>query len=160
MTSIAVNGASISGVSNTKTVIDTGTTLFLLPRGIYNSFRQAFQNAGGCSLPGMGCDGATENTIWDTSVCWYFNQQTLSRFPTIRLGFQGMSLDFTPDRYFLDVIGDRGPCKVLGLDATDSDRPIVGASFLQYYNVIFDRQNSRIGFARVSSGCNASTLFK
>eukprot|EP01122_Echinamoeba_exundans_P018062 TRINITY_DN9978_c0_g1_i1.p1 TRINITY_DN9978_c0_g1~~TRINITY_DN9978_c0_g1_i1.p1 ORF type:complete len:480 (+),score=61.67 TRINITY_DN9978_c0_g1_i1:32-1471(+) len=165
--SVSVAGTAVSGIpNNAKVMVDTGTTLFLLPRSQYASFKSTYLSKADCNLPGMGCDGAKENSIWDTSVCWYLNAQTLARYPTVTLTFpavagqgQPVTLTLSPSHYFLLVDGDKGPCRVMGIDEGDITNPIIGATILQNYNVIFDRANRRVGFAPVSTACNLDIAF-
>lgn len=165
LSSVTVGSNAVTGISaGTKTIVDTGTTLWLLPNSHYSSFKSAYLKGANCNLPGMGCDGVKENSIWDTTICWYLTDQQLSRYPTIVMTFPAVSgqsnpltLTLTPDSYFLLVQGDRGNCRVLGIDQTDGANPVLGASVLQNFNVIFDRANTRIGFAPVSASCNLST---
>jgi hypothetical protein len=160
--SVSVAGTAVTGIpTNSKTMVDTGTTLFLLPRSQYASFKSTYLSKADCALPGMGCDGTKENSIWDTSICWYLNAQTLARYPTITITLpavagqsQPVTLTLQPSHYFLLVDGDKGACRVMGIDESDINNPILGASILQNFNVIFDRANRRLGFAPVSTACN------
>ena len=78
--------------------------------------------------------------------------KSINRYwPSIIIDFNGYNHILKPENYFI-TFNHEGKVKAcIGFDMTDKNYNILGTSFLNGYNVIFDNENKKIGF--VESKC-------
>jgi hypothetical protein len=101
------------------------------------------------------CDVPAGQT-WFDNVCLDFTQEQIDMFPNITMSVQGIELTMTPRNYILLNYGVnyKPGQSCLGIDNTGTGGLfIVGDTLLENYYVVFDQQNTRIGWAPVSSQC-------
>eukprot|EP00607_Mallomonas_marina_P000003 CAMPEP_0182438634 /NCGR_PEP_ID=MMETSP1167-20130531/85907_1 /TAXON_ID=2988 /ORGANISM="Mallomonas Sp, Strain CCMP3275" /LENGTH=662 /DNA_ID=CAMNT_0024632083 /DNA_START=647 /DNA_END=2636 /DNA_ORIENTATION=- len=120
-------------------IVDSGTTDTYLPRAIKEKFEKLFKSMS---------DGVflSSNPLTITS-----HQYT--RLPTVVFVFKNLEgqhfeLDLPP----VDYLEDQGGYKYqFRLFVTESAGAVLGANFMNDLNIVFDQENSRIGF--VPSSC-------
>ncbi|KAI8337919.1 aspartic peptidase domain-containing protein [Chlamydoabsidia padenii] len=128
---IEIDGQTIQSMDNTQAIIDTGTTLTVLPPALARAFHQAIPGAQYSQRYGwrVPCDAAAHTTI------------------TFKLGGQDFPVpivDMIRERSFPD---DPSLC-FSGVAETYSDLVIMGDTFLRNYYSVYDyRGNARIGLA-------------
>ena len=88
-------------------------------------------------------------TLFDQQ-CYNLTSKDISQFPTISIILQGenqqnLTLIYTPQQYLIHLFYCSSGVG-LAVDQED-DFTILGASVLQRYHTVYDRANSRIGFA-------------
>lgn len=146
------------------TIVDSGSTLILLPNEIYTAWKLAMQ-VDRCHLEGM----CGENTVFSRTTCWLFDQNTVSKFPTMHFTFprynnseDSIILSLTPDMYFLNLLSTRGSrCRYLGISESDQPMIILGDTLLQNYHTVYDRDQQRVGFSIVNrETCNLSIDYR
>lgn len=107
-------------------IVDTGTSLISVPRGIYAQVLRAISDGLNCN--DVDCEG-----------------ESLSAFPALRFGME-------PDNVFLLQPDDYvmcygwGQCRIQ-FQVTDDEWWILGDVFIKTYYTLFDAQNMRVGFA-------------
>jgi len=121
---IQVGGKSVGACSNCGMVVDTGTSILTGPTAKIGPLLAAIGNVTDCSV--------------------------VSSLPVITFVFNGKSFDLDPSFYVLSAPDDSGNivCQ-LGIQGLDAglDLWILGDPFLRKYYSVFDRKNSRVGFA-------------
>jgi len=122
---LKVNGQSLGVCQSCALVVDTGTSILTLP------------NASATPLI---------NAIGPVNA----NCSNVKQLPTIQYTIGGKDFDLGPDFYVLVAPDDSGEmtCQ-LGIQAMDPGLGlwILGDPFLRKYYTVFDRDNSRVGFA-------------
>jgi len=132
-----------------QTIVDSGTTLLLLPQKIYSALKAGFLSVD-CSAIGI-CQHAIGNSIFDS--CFSYEdiaRQTdnLALYPNISFKFPGVQVDLTPWEYLrLDI---PGLCVSLGIESIDSPLTVLGDTFMRNRATVFDRANKRVGFTNAS----------
>jgi hypothetical protein len=134
VTSITFGSTTLSGAANA--IVDTGTTLIIIPTSAYNAF---------LSASGGKTDATTGLSSWTTA-------------PTSNFAFNigGVSRTLTPSQFLIPQaqfadFGLTGPKSFGwiadgGSDAADINF-IIGQKFLENYYSVFDTTNNRVGFA-------------
>jgi hypothetical protein len=145
--------------SKVTTIVDSGTTHVLIPPGAFDHLSNALilyltKSLGKC--PKNVCTD-WEHSILNTAVCtpaldtkgWPSIGLTMQRkFPVDDDTKEYFTLTMRPNEYFV-VGGYQGgaACYSFGLSKGPANRLILGDTFMTSYYSIFDRQNSRMGFA-------------
>jgi len=155
--SVALEGQNAISINPTVynsgsigTIVDSGTTLIILSDTAYDAVTQAFATwcdanptVGGCSSFG------TANPL--TGYC--YTNINPSDYPTITFLFNSAApytyAVLSPEYYFV-------PCgstsMTIGIvNGISSGNAILGNAFMGGFEVLFDVDNSRVGFANVSS---------
>lgn len=144
MTDVSVNSGSIGHVSYGTVLVDSGTSLFILPTlpyaalvtsllsnpNIATYFSAGFFDNGGCiTLP-----------------------DPIPAFPTMELTLDGARLVMPAIQSYLikqyDSDGTLFYCSGIYDGGLTNDVTVLGYSILNNYVTIFDRANSRVGFAQ------------
>ncbi|KAH3757339.1 pepsin A precursor [Pelomyxa schiedti] len=145
-------------------IVDSGTSLILLATALYNSVVQTLQsNYCSSTFSLTGVCGKTN--IFDPDACWYFSDRTLDEYPNFVFYMPDasdpdaeISLVLQPDIYFVSTRDNRGtPCWYFGIHSSGSNTTVLGDVFLSPFTTLFDRANSRIGFASVAN-CDYSLV--
>eukprot|EP01111_Echinosteliopsis_oligospora_P016878 TRINITY_DN7149_c0_g1_i1.p1 TRINITY_DN7149_c0_g1~~TRINITY_DN7149_c0_g1_i1.p1 ORF type:complete len:430 (+),score=98.95 TRINITY_DN7149_c0_g1_i1:145-1434(+) len=145
-----------SSYDSRYTIVDSGTPLVTLPTIAYSALRELFvSNCSQNPLVGIctGIDNST-STLFD-SFCFSLTASEISMFPPLKFVIQGedknsVYLEYPPSAYLKEQYFC--PPGQVGLGVTyDPKFSIIGAEMMQLYYTIFDRTNSRIGFAEVNN---------
>jgi hypothetical protein len=153
LTSITVNGTTVPIASSTYTdsVVDTGTSVFLLGTTAYDSLTTAiakstqFQSmVGQASWFAEGCSQQTAFSATKAGLD--------AALPALTLTFgSGATVQALPTESYLVSVTSNVWCPALGSQAQSEDgfpfASVMGAAVLRSSVVIFDRAKKRIGFA-------------
>lgn len=137
--SMKLGGSAVSGASNAKATVDTGTSLLAGPTATIKAIADMI--------------GAQSSYF---SLNEYFlDCSQLSSLPTLSITIGGKDFDLTPSQYVLQVSGE---C-LLGMTGIDVPAPrgpqfILGDVFIRQYFTVFDLDNARVGFAPVKPKFN------
>jgi len=151
MTDFAVGSTSLGYGADTYNggtlgaIVDSGTTLLLIPPNAYTSFENTL--LGMC--PGLHgiCDVSAGNRLFD-GVCYSFTNAQLDAYPTVTVFINGIPFVIQPDAYLYTFNSYRCLGVANGINGFGS---ILGDVFMQNWHVAFDRTSSRIGFAPLST---------
>jgi hypothetical protein len=139
-----VNGRALgySAPEYADAIVDSGTTLLLLPQNPYNTLVQRIVAM--CStvkLPGV-CDAVPGHSIFD-GYCYPMTTAQIKSFPVIEAIIPGWgNLPINPDSY---LISNQGTfCWGIG---NAGQGTILGDVAVQNQNIIYDMGNNRIGWA-------------
>jgi hypothetical protein len=131
-------------VIQNNTIVDSGTTLLLVPQVVLDQLRDTFQRVYP-RLPGIG----GSQTIFN-GYC-LLGEDIIKDYPDIHFDFPGAGrVTLKPEHYFLSLATPSKQAeKCLGIGVGSYSGIILGDIFMQAFNVIFDRQNKQMGFAPV-----------
>jgi len=137
VTDFSVGGKSLSSgsefnVVGSPTIVDSGTSLLLIPNSVYQSL---------VAIPSIAA------LVNYTKYCSSYDQSTL---PTITITLAGTSPLKIPPSAYVATAGT-GACFKIQSIGSNSFGPILGDVFMQNYNIFFDLQNNRVGFADPST---------
>lgn len=79
-------------------------------------------------------------------------------WPTIILGFQKYNHTLSPENYFVAYSSEGKIKACIGLEKTNKDFNILGTTFLNGYNIIFDNENKKIGFIETNCQFNENNI--
>jgi len=160
MTDLLVGNTSIGVASyvynQNLTIVDSGTTLLFIATGAYNALVAYFVKNVCPTLPSdlrALCTPDQNGTSLFTS-CYTLPSSQINLFPTISIVLdEAGPLRLDPQYYFLRI--PDGYC--FAIQPIQSVGAILGDVFMQAFNVEFDRENRRVGFAYVQN-CTGEPL--
>jgi len=124
-------------------IVDSGTTDTYLPRKMAGQFKKAWKDIVGKDY------GNTKMT---------FSDEDFAKLPIVSFTFKDVegnkrTIDVRPDAYMERANASRSAKSyVPRIYVNEGQGAVLGANFMQDYNVLFDQDNKRVGFAR--SRCN------
>jgi hypothetical protein len=141
--SSSIGGAIYKCNTGKGTIVDSGTTDTYLPQSLHQNFVSLFKKLTGIQ--------------YKTEIIT-LSQEQYKILPTIIYRLEGFDADSTvnivvrPDSYMEKHANNRYVPRVY---LTESTGAVLGANFMNEYDIIFDVDNSKIGFAQ--SHCLYST---
>jgi hypothetical protein len=149
MPSISINGMNMDTTNFGDVIVDSGSTGMLVPNDLYNQMLSAFTSTCGTS-DSVFC--GSESLLNATGGnCLQLDISQTTNLPSIDFTFQGTDSPFTVSieaKDYLTVSTRDGTlCASLGIYTTDSGI-LLGDTFMKAFYTVFDRENSRIGFAQ------------
>jgi hypothetical protein len=142
LTDILISGKSIGMpkavyATGKGTIVDSGTTDTYLPRRCAEKFKEVWAAAMGASAPKYA------------NTKMMFTPAQAANLPILTYVFEnGVKVDVKPEAYMEQVGGKYIPRVYL----TEASGTVLGANFMQDHDVLFDAQNTRIGFAKAKCG--------
>jgi len=136
-------------------IIDSGSTDTFLPKAIVTFFRRLLSKYAGTDIslgPFTLPSGVNSETFRKALPTFVFS---LKAAPTDKDSSSSIEILMPPGRYLESVGTDKYQ---LSIYATESEGMVLGANFMTGYNVIFDSDKNRIGFAL--SECNYESFQK
>lgn len=138
---IKLNGLELSNsyssvsanIENVEFIIDSGSSLLILPTQVYNNFTQTIPL------------GACNNDLCEIDCSINFDS-----LPTLNFLISSKSFSILPKDYIIELEGNK--C-VLGVIGQDLDRPwgqigVIGSVFLRRFVTVFDLELNRVGFGK------------
>lgn len=144
---IGQNSIGTHSIHKHRAIVDSGTTFIVLPTEVHNDVKSAFQ-ANFCDLPGICGD----NTIFNLNMCLnsdVVNTTALNDiYPNITMILEGVQLTLLPTDYLRPYKVKTDTYYCFGIvDGGDLNLIVLGQVFMRPFHIIFDRANTRIGFA-------------
>lgn len=132
--------------NNYEGLIDSGTTITYFPKSLFNSILKEFNSF---------CENKKCGNFTDTGdlYCASFSsdeekEKAINEFwPNITFDFEGVNYILTPNDYYYEVVNKKGIFSCLGFNGENSQKITFGGTFMHNHDIIFDRENKRIGFA-------------
>jgi len=154
ITGMKVGGTALAGNSatynNGTSIVDSGTTLLLVPSIVYNNIKSALQ----ARCPGLVgiCGVAAGQTIFD-GYCYTMTSAQLNTYPNVSVVLNGITapLNITPQHYMRGIVSGGYTYYCYGIGLGGSFGTILGDVFMGGFHVAFDRIHSKIGFAPTST---------
>jgi len=147
------NGGALGTLSGQQVILDSGTTLSLVPKDIHDQIVSAIQAVN----PNIPATFFTSTKPSDPNYTVHPNVLgDISKLPTITLELADPSTNtqFTleiPPQVYLKDMGNANT--MFGFRIAQSSIHILGQILMENYYVVFDRDNSRIGFAPNTGLC-------
>lgn len=146
-----VNGKSIglsrSVLNANQVIIDSGTTLMIFSTEIMKAIQAQFEAvcSTGVNLVGV-CGVQKGQSIFDNQ-CFQMTPPQVGDWPVFTVSLPGApNLILSPAQYLWQGAGQAG-YYCMGMQGQDGlGVTILGDTFMQGFNVIFDRKRSMIGF--------------
>ena len=141
-------GDEIISLSNYNGFIDSGTTISYFPTDIYNSIIKEFKSY--CKKSGDLCGKFQD--ISGLGYCGIFKtkqdrQIALDNYwPNLTFFLEGTDYILTPNDYYFEYKDDGKVGACLGFEGERTSKITFGGTFMHGHDVIFDRDNQRIGF--------------
>jgi len=150
---IGFGNASLSN-SEVLALVDSGSTYSYIEKNLYSQLMQELHTH--CKQKG-NCKGSRYKSKYQPHTCYRFYQsrglfEFYKSFP--KLVFKAANKEFTWDpQYYLSNIGDQVYC--VGI-YPQNEGVVLGANFMRGKEVIFDREQAKIGL--VNSNCNPEVV--
>ena len=143
--------------NNYTSIIDSSSTISYFPKDIFNNIIDKFISI--CSGLNGKC-GKIKN-IKGNGICVEFkdlnelNNSTKYHWPKIKIKFNGYDYIWKPKNYYMDYSSSNKIRVCLGFQTNENITNIIlGTTFMHGYDIIFDRENNRIGFSEADCGRN------
>jgi len=151
MTELQVAGQSIglgwSAFDKDNCIVDSGTTLLLFEKVVFQAVVTSFKNL--CSTSNLVgiCDQPSGKTMFD-GYCFQLSPEQINAYPTLTFSFaQIPQLNLSPSSYLYASNGTY----CMGIQNSGGDGTILGDIFMIGFHVAFDVQKNMVGFADVST---------
>ena len=145
--------------SNYTSILNSASTLSYFPEIIFNNISMAFFAA--CSEYDRQCGKIKR--IEGYGICLDFknNNDSIKAIkyilPIIKINFKKYIFNWEPKDYTLNYTYKNKIRICLGIDTEKNlDKIILGTNFMHGHDIIFDRENGKIGFCEASCGRNIS----
>ena len=145
--------------SNYKSILNSASTLSYFPELIFNNISMAFFAA--CSEYDRQCGKIKR--IEGYGICSDFKNYNDSIkaikyiLPIIKINFKNYEFNWEPKDYALNYTYKSKIRICFGIDTEKNlNKIIFGSNFMHGHDIIFDRENGKIGFCEASCGRNIS----
>ncbi|EFA85127.1 hypothetical protein PPL_02125 [Heterostelium album PN500] len=131
--------------------IDSGSASIVIPTPLYNNMINTMYEK-------FPLAGFQDGAFWNTSFpCAFIDEKDIPNYPKFNISFvdtdgEIFHLSVLPQNYL--VYNEEEKCYELLLRTVDNNYFIIGDLGLIGYNIHFDKQNQRIGFAKASANCS------
>jgi hypothetical protein len=133
----------------------------LIPDAAYSAVYTTFMTActNGANLIGT-CGLPQSASLWG-GTCFNLTQAQVLAYPTITLNLQGVDIVMPPSTY-LTLFDPESPNPLLYCLGIRNTGPggftIIGDTSMSNYYVVFDNEQARIGWAKVSPACGSQPI--
>ena len=155
MTSLHIDdGLDLLNGNEVDSIIDSLSTKTYLTESLYNSFILEFLVK--CQKMKNNCNNIQK--IENMGFCSVFKSKqkiinSIDKYwPKINIAVNGYSLAIKPKNYFVPYLSSGKINACVGFGKSNTNYNILGTSFMNGYDVIFDNENKRIGF--IESNCD------
>jgi len=150
-------GLSKSHLNSQNVIVDSGTTLLIVSTKMMEIYTQRLEAmcTQGVNLVGV-CNQTTSTSILN-GHCFNMTQQQVDMYPTVYFSLYNNDDHSSPftltigPRAILQQICGGGPEYAFGIQAMDSTPVILGDVLIQNYHVVFDKEDSVIGFGSLTN---------
>ncbi|OMJ77407.1 hypothetical protein SteCoe_23008 [Stentor coeruleus] len=143
----------------TGTIIDSGTSFTYMSTNVYMSLFENIEKY--CNLPGK-CLGEHVDVYGETHTCYNYNsknftsiQEFFDSFPVVSILMDEVYIDWMPERYLYAWPESKNHFCV-GVYSNGGAGNVLGGNFMRGMDVVFDRGEDRVGFAK--SLCDSSFI--
>lgn len=120
-----------------------------MPQAAYNAFKSRLtNNCRNANLVGV-CNVGSKGLF--NGYCFKMTAVQLAAFPPLTIVMPGATITIPPQQYIVDGYCGQAGYLALALDPINANMIIMGDTVHRQYEVIYDRINSRMGFAAASN---------
>ena len=141
--------------SKIKSIIDTSSTISYFPKNIFNYIMTGFFYD--CSEKNIKCENFRR--VDGYGLCVTFDDLDDMDYainilwPNIIIKFNDYEFIWEPKNYFFNFSSSLKYKACIGLEANEKNNTIIlGTNFMHGYDIIFDRENYKIGFTQAECG--------
>lgn len=130
-------------------VIDTTASLTSFPSDLFDSIVDEFDK----NCKEDICGKLIKNRNFGVCAIFKDKEEMISKINNwfeIKINFSGYKFEWKPKNYWVDISTEHTARACLGFEGTNEKIITLGTTFLHGYDVIFDRENNKIGFAEVN----------
>ncbi|KAI9366817.1 aspartic peptidase domain-containing protein [Zopfochytrium polystomum] len=128
------NGSPVTFTASTIAIMDTGTSLALLPQAAYNAL--------------SAYPGSSPVPVSSGVVLYQVSCTPPSNAPALSFFFGSVNLTITADEYVVNLGQSNGQSVcILGFQPTKADALLLGNTFLKRFYTVFDYGKKQVGFA-------------
>ena len=148
------DGLDLLNGNEVDSIIDSLSTKTFLTETLYNSFILEFLVK--CQKMKNNCNNIQK--IENIGFCSVFKSKqkiinSIDKYwPPINIAVNGYNLSIKPKNYFVPYLSSGKINACVGFGKSNTNYNILGTSFMNGYDVIFDNENKRIGF--IESNCD------
>ena len=153
---IFVGSFEINNNNNYISIIDTSSTISYFPKDIFNMimtglFYECIDKDEECGkikrIEGYGICAEFNNSN-------EMNNKIYSSFPLIKIVFNDYEFNWDPKNYYMNFTSRNKYRACLGLETDENIKNtiILGTNFMHGYDIIFDKEENRIGFVEAECG--------
>jgi len=159
---LTVFGQTISQVADRGAILDSGTNVLLIPHNAFQAVANAFYQScnSGSNLVGV-CNIPNDQSLFSGN-CFPMTPDQVNAFPNVTLNLVGVTINMPPYTYLNQFVPESKNPLLFCLGIRDTGRggfTIIGDTSMSEYYVIFDNEQSRIGWAPVNKkNCGSQAL--
>lgn len=156
---LQVNGKSLSLPEYSRAIVDSGTTLIVFSTSTFNAFKSHLLKHY-CDVPGL-CPSGDNESWFQAAHCTRLRSEDYKKMPTLTFKLEGFDVVMEPSDYLINY-ASKGPdlwcVGIMALDAMSGGVDVIlGNTVMKKYVTIYDRENSRVGFAESDTKCGVNT---
>lgn len=139
-------------VNGVGTIVDSGTTLFIINNEVSTALQNALNNMCAANVDLVGYCGQSTQSIFQ-GYCWSMSSDKLDLYPSIYINLSGgASITLAPSDWLISL-GCPSGSYTSGIAWFTNFNTIIGDIAMATKHVVFDKASNRVGFGPVSS-CN------
>jgi hypothetical protein len=133
------------------TVIDSGTNVLLLPSIPFVAMKSTFRSL--CSTTNLYgvCGSNATNTIFDNGLCFPMTEAQRAEYPPLTLTFApDTKVQMSYKEYIIEFVPGSGQWCLGVINTGPTGFTIIGDTTMAPYTLLYDREQNRLGFAKVN----------
>lgn len=135
-----------------RAIVDSGTTLIVFSHQTFDAFKRQLQSKY-CDVPGL----CGPDSWFRPAHCTRISNADRDKLPTLKFGLQNFVVTLEPTDYLINYASKGPEYWCVGLMALNSMSGgvdvIFGNTVMKKYVTVYDRKNSRVGFALSDTKC-------
>ena len=153
---IKINSFEINNINidySINAIIDTTASLTSFPSDLFNSIVSEFDKK--CTED--SCGKLVKNRNFGVCAIFKDREEMISKIKNwleIKINFIDFKFEWKPKNYWVDISTEHTARACLGFEETKEKIITLGTTFLHGNDIIFDRENNKIGFAEVNFNMN------
>lgn len=149
---LQVNDEPLPLPSYSRAIVDSGTTLIVFSHATFDKFKRYLQKHF-CDVPGL----CGSDSWFRPAHCTKISDTDRNKLPTLMFNVHGFVITLSPSEYLINY-ASKGPefwcVGIMALNSMSGGVDVIfGNTVMKKYVTIYDRENSRVGFAESDTKC-------